>query len=289
VYAADELVPAFEVFDAVSQGAAEMGHAASFYWAGKLPAAQFFSSVPFGMTANELNAWIYHGGGQALWDELYAPYNLLPRLAGNAGVQMAGWFRREIKSLDDLKGLKMRIQGLAAEVLRRSGVTPVALPAGDIFTSLQSGLIDAAEFTGPWNDLALGLYRVAKYYYYPGWHEPGTPAECTINKKAYEALPADLQAIVTSACQAMNTDLYAEYTANSFQALQSLVDERQVQLRRFPDDVLHALRLHAADVRAEIGAKDAATRKVSRAYETFLKQVSGWTEKSEYAFLQART
>ena len=168
VYAAGELVPAFEVFDAVSQGTAEMGHATSFYWAGKMPAAQFFSSVPFGMTANEMNAWLYHGGGQALWREVYAPFNLIPMVAGNTEVQMAGWFRREIDSVDDFKGLKMRVQGLAAEVLRRSGVTPVSMPVGEIFTSLRSGLIDAAEFTGPYNDLALGLYRAAKFYYYPG-------------------------------------------------------------------------------------------------------------------------
>ena len=288
VYGAGELVPAFEVFDAVSRGTAQMGHATSYYWIGKVAAAPFFSSVPFGMTAHELNAWIYHGGGQDLWHEVYAPFNLIPMLAGNAGVQMAGWFRHEIDSLDDLKGMKMRIQGLAAEVLSRAGVVPVSMPAGEIFTSLQSGLIDAAEFSGPYHDLVLGMYRAAPYYYYPGWHEPGTPAECIINKEAFERLPADLQSIVTTVCQAVNLDTYAEFTARSNKALQVLVSERQVKLRRLPDAVLRTLRELSADVRADMSAKDATTKKVYLAYEKFSKQVADWTEVSEYAYLKTR-
>jgi TRAP-type mannitol/chloroaromatic compound transport system substrate-binding protein len=288
VYAAGELVPAFGVFDAVSRGTAQMGHATSYYWVGKTPAAQFFSSVPFGMTATELNAWIYYGGGQDLWREVYAPFDLVPMLAGNSGVQMAGWFRREIASLDDLKGMKMRIQGLAAEMLRRAGAVPVAMPAGEIFTSLQSGLIDAAEFVGPYYDLTLGFHKVAKYYYYPGWHEPGTPAECTINRKAFQRLPSDLRSVVTTACQAMNADVYAETTARSNLAMQTLVKEHQVQLRRLPDAVIARLRDHSAEVLADVAAKDATTRKVYTAYETFRKQVAAWTKVSEHAFLNAR-
>ena len=289
VYAAGEMVPAFEVFDAVSRGTAEMGHAASSYWTGKIAAAQLFSNVPFGMTASELNAWIYYGGGQALWNELYAPFGLMPLLAGNGGVTMTGWFRREIEAVDDFKGLKMRVQGPAAEVLRRNGAVPVTMPAGEIFTSLQSGLIDAAEFAGPYHDLALGIHKTAKYYYYPGWHEPGTPAECTINKKAFEQLPPDLQSVVTTACQAMNADVAAELAARNHLALQTLVSEHGVKLRRFPDAVLDTLRSTSAEVLADIAAKDATTRKVYTAYEAFRKQVAGWTDVSEYAFLKARS
>ncbi|VAW57842.1 TRAP transporter solute receptor, unknown substrate 6, partial [hydrothermal vent metagenome] len=174
VYGAKELVPAFEVFDAVSRGTAQMGHGASYYWKGKNEATQFFSAVPFGLTAQEMNGWLYHGGGMELWRELYEPFGLVPAAAGNTGVQMAGWFNKQIKSTADLKGLKMRIPGLGGEVLKRAGGTPVSLPGGEIFTSLKTGAIDATEWVGPYNDLAFGLHKAAKYYYYPGWHEPGT-------------------------------------------------------------------------------------------------------------------
>jgi len=184
VYGATELVPAFEVFDAVSRGTAQMGHGASYYWKGKTQAAQFFAAVPFGLNAQEMNGWLYHGGGMELWQELYEPFGLIPAAAGNTGVQMAGWFNKQINSAADLKGLKMRIPGLGGEVLRRAGGTPVSLPGGEIFTSLKTGAIDATEWVGPYNDLAFGLHKAAKYYYYPGWHEPGTTLEALINKKA---------------------------------------------------------------------------------------------------------
>ncbi len=288
VYAAGELVPAFEVFDAVSRGTAEMGHAASHYWVGKAPAARFFSGVPFGMTTDEMNAWLYYGGGLELWREIYAPMGVIPMVAGNAGIQMAGWFRREIGSADDLRGMKIRIQGLAADVLQRAGATPVSMPVGDIFSSLQSGLIDAAEFTGPYNDLALGFYKVAKYYYYPGWHEPGATAECTVNRKAFERLPAELQSIVTTACQAMNLDMFAEYTARNNMALQTLVNDHQVRLRRLPDAVIAALRGLSGEVLADIAGKDASSAKVYAAFEKFRTRIAGWTDVSEYAFLKTR-
>jgi TRAP-type mannitol/chloroaromatic compound transport system substrate-binding protein len=184
VYGAGELVPAFEIFDTVSNGTAQLGHGSAYYWKGKNAALQFFSTVPFGLTADEMNAWLYHGGGMALWEEAYAPFGLIPMAAGNTGVQMAGWFNKEINSLDDLKGLKMRIPGLGGEVLKRIGGTPVNLPGAELFTAMQSVTIDATEWVNPYNDLAFGLYKVAKHYYYPGWHEPGTTLECFINKKA---------------------------------------------------------------------------------------------------------
>ena len=234
VYGAKELVPPFEVFDAVSSGTAEMGHGAAYYWKGKSAAAQFFSSVPFGMTAQEMNAWLFYGGGMDLWREVYAPFAVLPAAAGNSGVQMGGWFNREINSVEDLQGLKMRIPGLGGEVLQRAGGTPVQVAGGEIFTALQSGVIDATEWVGPYNDLAFGLYKEAKYYYYPGWHEPGTTLEALVNQAAFDGLPADLQSIVLNACRVVNNDMLAEYTARNNIALQTLVNEHKVDVREFP-------------------------------------------------------
>ena len=196
VYASGELVPALEVFDAVSQGAVEMGHGASYYWAGKVPAAQFFSSVPFGMTTNGAEAWIYHGGGLELWRELYEPFNLVPFPNGTTGIQMGGWFNKRIDSVKDIKGLRMRIPGLGGKVFKRAGGNPVLMSGGELYTALERGTIDATEWVGPSHDLRLGLYRAADYYYYPGWHEPSTTLELIINKSKWESLPADLQTIV---------------------------------------------------------------------------------------------
>ncbi|WJW75479.1 TRAP transporter substrate-binding protein [Thiohalobacter sp. IOR34] len=288
VYGAKELVPAFETFDAVSRGTAQMGHGAAYYWKGKSEAAQFFSAVPFGLTAQEMNAWLYHGGGLELWREVYAPFGLIPAAAGNTGVQMGGWFNKTIDSVDDLKGLKMRIPGLGGEVLRRAGGTPVSLPGGEIFTSLQSGAIDATEWVGPYNDLAFGLYKAAKHYYYPGWHEPGTTLECFINRKAFDALPKDLQQIVTHACRVANQDMLAEYTARNNAALQTLVDKHKVDLRRFPEPVMSRLKQLSDEVVAEIAAKDALSKKVYHAFRTFRDQVMAWHDVSERAYMAAR-
>ena len=288
VYGANELVPAFEVFDAVSSGTAEMGHAAAYYWKGKSEAAQFFAAVPFGMTAQEMNAWLYYGGGMQLWEEVYAPFGVLPAAAGNTGLQMGGWFNKEINGVEDLKGLKMRIPGLGGEVLKRAGGTPVNLPGGEIFTSLQSGTIDATEWVGPYNDLAFGLYKAAQYYYYPGWHEPGTTLECLLNKQAYEALPADLQSIVSNACRVANADLLAEYTARNNTALQTLVNEHQVDVREFPRPVLDKLRIISEQVVAEIAARDALSAKVYESYQNFRQQVVAWHDISERTYLNVR-
>ncbi len=288
VYGAKELVPAFEIFDAVSGGTAEMGHGASYYWKGKSEAAQFFAAVPFGLTAQEMNSWLYYGGGMELWHEVYEPFGLVPAAAGNTGVQMGGWFNREINSLADLQGLKMRIPGLGGEVLKRAGGTPVSLPGGEIFTSLQSGAIDATEWVGPYNDLAFGLYKAAKHYYYPGWHEPGTTLEAFVSKKAFDALPEDLQSIVMSACRIANQDMLAEYTARNNQALYTLVNEHQVDLRRFPDEVLDKLRSLSDTVVAEVADKDPLSRKVYESYKQFRDQVIDWHEVSERAYLNAR-
>ncbi|VAW68983.1 TRAP transporter solute receptor, unknown substrate 6 [hydrothermal vent metagenome] len=288
VYGATELVPAFEVFDAVSRGTAQMGHGASYYWKGKTQAAQFFAAVPFGLNAQEMNGWLYHGGGMELWQELYEPFGLIPAAAGNTGVQMAGWFNKQINSAADLKGLKMRIPGLGGEVLRRAGGTPVSLPGGEIFTSLKTGAIDATEWVGPYNDLAFGLHKAAKYYYYPGWHEPGTTLEALINKKALEALPEDLQSIVLNACKITNLDMISEYTTRNQQALDTLVNKHHVKVLKLPDEVLSTLRSLSDEVITEIASKDKATRKVYEHFKNYRDQVKKWTHISELAYLQSR-
>jgi TRAP-type mannitol/chloroaromatic compound transport system substrate-binding protein len=288
VYGASELVPAFEVFDAVAGGTAEMGHGAAYYWKGKSEAAQFFSAVPFGMTGQEMNAWLYYGGGMELWRKVYKPFGVIPMAAGNSGVQMGGWFKNEINSLADLQGLKMRIPGLGGEVLQRAGGIPVQVAGGEIFTALQRGAIDATEWVGPYNDLAFGLYKAAKYYYYPGWHEPGTTMECLVNKAAYAELPPDLQSIVSNACRVLNGVMLAEYTARNNTALQTLINDHGVELREFPGDVLNKLLALSEEVVAEIADRDPLAAEVFQSYRSFQRQVMAWHDISERAYLNVR-
>jgi len=288
VYGAGEIVPAMEDFEAVSRGTVEMGHGAAYYWKGKVPAAQFFTAVPFGLTADEMNGWLYYGGGMELWRELYARYNLVPMAGGNTGVQMAGWFNKEINSVDDLKGLKMRIPGLGGEVIERAGAEAVNLPGGEIFTSLQTGVIDATEWVGPYNDLAFGLHQVAKYYYYPGWQEPGPTLEVIANKDAFDKLPPDLQAIVEVASRAMNADLLAEYTARNNAALKELVDKHGVELRKLPDDVLARLHKISKQVVSEIPGDDPLAQRIYQSYSDYYDQVTNYSEISERAYINAR-
>ena len=288
VYGAGELVPAFEVFDAVSRGTVEMGHGAAYYHKGKVDAAQFFTAIPFGMNNQELNGWLYYGGGMALWRELYEPFNLVPFPTGNTGVQMGGWFNKEISSVDDLEGLKMRIPGLGGEVLRRAGGTPVTLPGSEIFTALQTGAIDATEWVGPYNDASFGLHKAARYYYYPGWQEPGPGLETIINKEAWDALPADLQEIVSTTCQAISLDMAAEYTHGNAMSLQRLKEDPDIEIRPFPDEVIRLLRSIAQEVVEELMAADPAAAKIGTAYFEFLDQVSANSSISEQAYLDTR-
>lgn len=288
VYGANELVPALEIFDAVSSGTAEMGHGAAYYWKGKSKAAQFFTAVPFGLTAQEMNAWLYYGGGMELWRETYEPFGLIPATAGNTGVQMGGWFNREINTLADLQGLKMRIPGLGGEVLERAGGVPVLLSGGEIFASLQSGAIDATEWVGPYNDMAFGLHKAARYYYYPGWHEPGSSMEAFISQKAYEALPSDLQSIVMNACRVANQDMLAEYTARNNTALQTLVNEHKVELRQFPEDVMKRLKTLSDEVVMELAENDPLSRKIYDSFADFRQQAEAWHRVSEQAYLESR-
>lgn len=288
VYGAGELVPALEIFDAVSRGTVQMGHGAAYYWKGKDATFQFFSTVPFGLTAQEMNGWLYNGGGLELWQKAYEKYNLIPMPAGNMGVQMGGWFNKEINSVDDLKGLKMRIPGLGGEVLKRAGGTPVNLPGGELFTAMQTGTIDATEWVGPYNDLAFGFHKVAKYYYYPGWHEPGTTLEALINKEAFEALPQDLQSIVLNACKLANHEMLAEYVARNNDALETLINKHKVELRRFPDDVLSKLKTLSDTVVTELAAKDAFAKEVYDSYSQYRDKVVNWHNYSERAYLNVR-
>lgn len=288
VYGAGELVPAFEVFDAVSQGVADAGHGASYYWKGKIPSAVFFTAIPFGMNSQEMNGWFHHGGGLEVWREVYAPFNIIPFVGGSTGVQMAGWFNREINSIDDLAGLKMRIPGMAGEVFAEAGGTAVRISGSELYTSLQTGVIDATEWVGPYNDLALGLHQVAKYYYYPGWHEPGAMLELIVNKDSYDALPPDLQAIVTYAAKASSQDMLDEFTARNNAALQELINEHGVQLRRLPDDVLLALYQGTQKVLGELVAQDPMAAKVYDSYQKFYEGARDYHHISEQAYINAR-
>jgi len=284
VFAGGELVPPLGVFDAVSEGTVECGSGAAYYWAGKVPAAQWFAAVPFGFNPQGINAWFYSGGGLQLWEEVYAPFNVIPRPQGNTGVQMGGWFRKEMNSIDDYKGLKMRIPGLGGKVISKAGGTVVLLPGGEIFTSLERGVIDATEWVGPMHDLRMGFYKAAKYYYYPGWHEPGTCLEVMFNKKAYESLPVELQQILDAVAAETNMWSLCEFEAGNGAALQTLISEHNVNLVRFPEQLLNDLRKLADETLEEEAGKDAMSRKVHDAFKKFKAQVGVWGSVSENAY-----
>lgn len=288
IFAAGELVPAFEVLDAVSRGTIQLGHSAPIYWRGKLPAAQVFGSIPFGMLADEFNAWIYHGGGMDLWREAYATQDVVPFLAGQTGPQMGGWFNREINSVQDLVGLKMRIPGLGGEVMQRAGVLPVNLPGSEIFTALQTGAIDATEWVGPYNDLAFGFHEAARYYYYPGWQEPSGALELLVSAEAYASLSEELKQIVATACMAEADYVFAEFNMRNSQALETLVAEHGVELRRFPNDVLAALRRHSTEVMEELAAADPMIARVYKSYTDFAESIAPWMMVSRRAHIEAR-
>jgi len=288
VFAAGELIPAFEVFDAVSRGTMQMGHSSPTYWRGTLPAAPVFSSVPFGMLASEHKAWIDHGGGLALWREIYGARGVVPFAAGNTGAQMGGWFKREIGSMADLAGLKMRISGLGAEVIQRAGAVAVNLPGSELFTSLATGVIDATEWNGPFNDMAWGLHEVAPYYYYPGWHEPSGVLEALVSADAHAALSPHLQAVIDAACRAEADYVVAEFAARNQQALQTLVGEHGVELRQFPDDVLAGLRDISAEVMRELAAQDPMLDRAYASYASYARAIGAWHAIAEGAHARMR-
>ena len=288
VYGAGEQVPAFGVFDAVSSGSHQMGHSGGYFWKGKIPAAQFFTSVPFGLTADEINAWVNRGGGLELWREIYEPFNIYPIPAGNTGTQMFGWFNKEINSLEDVKGLKMRIPGIGGEVLKEAGGIPVTLPGGELFTALQTGVIDATEWVGPYNDLTFGFHQAAKYYYYPGWHEPGPMLELLINMDAWNSLPKHLQVIIEIATKAVNQDTLDEYLARNNQALTELIEVHGVELRKLPDDVIEEFRAISNEILSELAEEDEVIGKVYDSYIEFKNNVTEYHKISEDSFIEAR-
>jgi len=284
VFAGGELVPPLETFQAVSDGTVECGSGAGYYWAGKEPASQWFAAVPFGMNAQGMAAWFHGGDGLKLWEETYAPFGVIPRPGGSTGVQMGGWFNKKINTIDDFKGLKMRIPGLGGKVVAKAGGTVVLTPGGEIFTNLERGVIDATEWVGPYHDLRMGFYQAAKYYYYPGWHEPGTYLEYIFNKKAYDSLPKDLQHIVDAACADNEAWVLPQFDANNGAALQTLVNEHKVQLLKFPDEVLDKLRVMAEEVREEEAAKTPMAIKVNESFKKFQQVVGSWGSISEKAY-----
>ncbi|WP_375211360.1 TRAP transporter substrate-binding protein [Hyphococcus sp.] len=288
VFAAGELVSAFESFDAVSNGAADMYHGAEYYWVGKSPGFNFFTAVPFGMTISEIMAWTEFGGGQPLWDELSAKFNIKPIAAGNSGHQLGGWFKKEIKSLEDLRGLKMRMPGLGGEVLRRIGASAVAISGGEIYPALQSGAIDATEWVGPWNDLAFGFYQEAKYYYWPGFHEPGSQLACGINLDLWNTFTATEKSIITGACQRANNISIAEFTHHNAIALEQLLTEHGVELRKIPDDVMAALADASQTVLEETAATDDLTNRIYKSFRDSLARSMEWSRISDEAYMAAR-
>jgi TRAP-type mannitol/chloroaromatic compound transport system substrate-binding protein len=288
VHAAGEVVPAFEVLDAVGGNVAEMGHTAAFYWQGKMPAAAFFTTVPFGLTPGEHVAWVEAGGGQALWDELYAPFGVKPFMGGNTGVCMGGWFRNEIKGKSDVSGMKIRSLGLGGEVYRRLGATPQTTPPAEILTSLQSGVIDAVEFVGPGTDIALGLYRVAPFYYYPGFNKPNGTGECIVSLSAWNGLEADLKAIVAHACAVEANFALAEMERLNTEALVALTGQHRVQLRAFPQDLVGAARAISTEVLADLGGRSSTARNVHDSYLAFRERTAAWSKISIKSVLEAR-
>ncbi len=288
VYAAGELVAPLAVFDAVENGTADMAHTASLFWGGKMPAAALFTAGPYGLTPLEHRAWLEQGGGQQLWDELYGQFGIKPLMCGNTGPSMGGWFRKPIKSLDDLKGLKMRMPGLGGEILRRLGGTPVSLPPGEILTALQSGAIDATEFLGPFSDMGLGFYKVAKVYHYPAFHEPNGAGELLVSRKVWDALNNEQRRAIEVACSAEAARTLAEHTWRNAEALKALKEKHGVRVMAYPADVLAAARKIADDVLADLAAKDALSGKIVTSWLAARDHLAPWNDVALRAFLNAR-
>ncbi len=289
VYAAGELVPPLQSLDAVIDGSAEMSHGAAYYWQNKSAALSFFTGVPFGMTSREMAAWVRFMGGQEIWDEIYDQFGVQGFLSGDTGTQAGGWFRNELTGLDSVKGLRFRTPGLGGRVWEKLGATVTNMAAGEIFQALQSGTLDAAEFVGPYNDLALGFYQVAKNYYFPSFVEPGLATELVVDKKKYQELPADLQAIVKDVCQAEYDQVASDFYANDPRALKTLVEQHGVNVRQFPDDIIEAGAKAAEEILGELrDSGDALTKKTTESFIEALNIVRTRTEGTDGAFVEAR-
>ena len=288
VFPAGALVRPFETFDAVGAGVADMYHSAEYYWEKKSPAFNFFAAVPFGFTANEMFAWVHYGSGQELWDALSGQFNIKPFLCCNTGTQMGGWCTREVPSLEGFKGLRYRMPGLGGEVLRRVGAIVVNVPGGEIVPSLKSGAIDGSEWVGPWLDMAMGLHKVAGYYYYPGFHEPGTGITLGINKRVWESFDASERRVIEDATAAEYARSLAEFNANNALSLRKLRDDGAVKILKFDDSLLRAFLKISNEVVAEIGSTDDLCKKIYRSYEQFRAAIIDWSDIAERAYLNSR-
>lgn len=288
IYGAGELVPPFEVFDAVREGIAEMGHDAPYYWTAKHSAMPFFTCVPGGLTAQEHAAWIYFGGGQELWDELYNGFGLKAFLAGTGGCNVGGWFKKEINSLDDLKGLRMRIPGLGGDMLSRIGAIPVNLPGGELLPALQSGAIDAVEWIAPYNDLAFGFHKIAKYYYAPGIQEPGSALGLTVNLEAYNNLPNDLQNIIKYAAGDEAFRMLSEMTAGNAFSLDVLLNKHKVKIKSFPKDVTDAMFKAASEILLEKSKENEFTKRVYDSWSSYWSKATKLSNLTELGYMNLR-
>ena len=287
-FAAGERVKAFDSLDEVSSGNAQMYHGADYYWKGKHPAWAYFTAVPFGLTYNEFTAWMKFGGGEALHDEVAGEFGMKCLPCGNTGVQMGGWFRKEMNSADDFKGLKMRIPGLGGDVLAKLGASPVSLPGGQIYENLVSGAIDATEWVGPWNDSFMKFYEAAKYYYYPGMHEPGASLSVGMNQKWWDGLSKTDQLIIRAAADTENTTMMSEYNAKNGSYLTKLINEQGVKLRKFSDDTYDSFGEAADEVFAEVRAHSALAKKVHDSFLHAREEVGGWAKISDVEYIRQR-
>jgi TRAP-type mannitol/chloroaromatic compound transport system substrate-binding protein len=288
VFPAGALVRPFETFDAVGAGVADVYHSADYYWEKKSPAFSLFAAVPFGCTANELFAWVQYGGGQDLWDALSGQFNIKPFLCCNTGTQMGGWCTREVPSPEGFKGLRYRMPGLGGEVLRRLGAIVVNVPGGEIVPSFKSGAIDASEWVGPWLDMDMGLHKVAGYYYYPGFHEPGTGITLGINKRLWESFDASERRVIEDATAAEYARSLAEFNANNALWLRKLRHEGTIKILKFDDSVLKELYRISKDVVAEAGSGDELSKKIYASYQHFLPLIIDWSDIAEGAVLNSR-
>ncbi len=287
-FSAGERVGAFDSFDEVASGNAQAYHAADYYWKGKHPGWAYFTSVPFGLTYTEMNAWIRFMGGQQLWDELAGEFGLKCFMCGSTGVQMGGWFNKEIEEADDLKGLKMRIPGLGGDVMAKLGASPVSLPGGQIYENLVSGAIDATEWVGPWNDEVMKFYEAAKYYYYPGFHEPGSMLAVGMNKSWFEGLSASDQLTIEAAASMENDVMMSEYNAKNGEALARLINEQGVELREFNDDIYDSFGEAAEEVFAEARAHSDLANRIHESFAAARADVGAWGNLADVAYIRQR-
>jgi len=282
-FGAGEIVGTFQALDAVSNGTVECAHTASYYYVGKDPTFAIPCAIPFGLNARQMNAWMYHGGGMDLANEFYAKHGIYALPAGNTGVQMGGWFRKEIKTVQDLQGLKMRIGGLAGQVLQKLGAVPQQIAGGDIYPALERGTIDAAEWVGPYDDEKLGFNKVAPFYYYPGWWEGGPTLHLMFNLGKWSELPKHYKAVATAAAAYANVDMQAKYDARNPAALRRLIGGG-AQLRPFPNEMLEACLKAANELYDEISSKNAEWKKVYESYRNFRNEEYLWFQVAEYTF-----